>query len=121
MDSKKCSGEKLSKICITGMAATNATGHKLPIFIAGKVIKPRWFKKIKRLPCCFRNQEKNYMEETLFEEWVRYLEEKFASQEINVPLVINNCLVHHPFEIFKAIKLFFQPSNTTSKAKCIKV
>ena len=33
-------GEKLSKICIVNMAAVNAIGDKLPMFVIGKVKKP---------------------------------------------------------------------------------
>ena len=36
LKSEKCYGGKLSKICITGMAAANAMGNKLSMFIIGK-------------------------------------------------------------------------------------
>ena len=37
---EKCSGGKNSKDRQTGMAAANATGEKLPIFVAGKSKTP---------------------------------------------------------------------------------
>lgn len=35
---EKCVGGKHSKECITGLAATNAEGEKLPMFVIGKSI-----------------------------------------------------------------------------------
>ena len=40
LKSEKCYGGKLSKIRITGMAAANAMGNKLPMFIIGKAKNP---------------------------------------------------------------------------------
>ena len=36
LKSEKCSGGKLSKIRMTGMAAANAVGDKIPMFVIGK-------------------------------------------------------------------------------------
>ena len=49
LKSEKCSGGKLSKVRITGMAAANAVGDKIPIFVIGKTHKPRCFKNVKLL------------------------------------------------------------------------
>ena len=53
----------------------------------------------------------------LFEEWVRELDRKFASEGRNVALVIDNCPAHPHIEELKAIKLFLLPPNTTSKTQ----
>ena len=42
---QKCSGGKNSKLRLTGMAAGNAIGEKLPIFVIGKF----------KTPCCFKH------------------------------------------------------------------
>ena len=55
---EKCSGSKNSKIRLTGLAAANMIGEKLPMFVIGKSQKPRCFKHIKSLPCCYRAQKK---------------------------------------------------------------
>ena len=47
---KKCSRAKHSKICLTGLAAGNAYGERLPMFVIGKANKPRCFKGVKNLP-----------------------------------------------------------------------
>ena len=50
LKSEKCSGGKLSKVRITGMASANAAGDKLSMFIIGKARKSRCFKNVKFLP-----------------------------------------------------------------------
>ena len=56
LKTEKCSGGKHSKIRITGLAAANAVGNKLPMFVIGKTKNPRCFKNIKKLPCRYRSQ-----------------------------------------------------------------
>ena len=41
LKTEKCSGGKHMKIRITGLAAANAVGSKLPMFAIGKAKKPR--------------------------------------------------------------------------------
>ena len=69
LKSEKCSGGKLSKVCATGMASSNAAGDKLLMFFIGKARKPRCFKNIKFLPCRYRHQKKSWMDGISFEEW----------------------------------------------------
>ena len=107
LKSEKCSGGKLSKIRITGIAAANAVGDKVPMFVIGKSQKPRCFKNVKFLPCQYRNQKKSWMNGALFEEWVRELDRKFASEGRSIALVIYNCPAHPHIENLKSIKLFF--------------
>ena len=59
---EQCSGGKFSKVRLTGLAAVNATGEKLPMFVIGKAAKPRCFKNVKNLSCCCRSQNKSWME-----------------------------------------------------------
>ena len=42
-----CSSGKHSKVRLTGLAAGNATGEKLPLFAIGKSAKPRCFSGVK--------------------------------------------------------------------------
>ena len=105
---------KHSKIRITGLAAVNAVGSKLPMFVIGKAKKPRCFKNIKTLPCRYRAQKKSWMDGVLFEEWVRDLNKKFESEKRKVALIIDNCPAHPIIENLSHIKLVFLPPNTTS-------
>ena len=68
LKSEKCSGGKLSKIRITAMAAANAVGDKISMFVIGKSQKPRCLKNVKFLSCRCRNQKKSWMDGALFEE-----------------------------------------------------
>ena len=55
---QKCSGGKINKVRLTGMAAGNAIGEKLPMFVIGKPKTPCCFKRIKKLPCKYKWQRK---------------------------------------------------------------
>ena len=45
--SESCIGGKHSKVRLTGMAAANAVGEKLPMFVIGKSKKPRCFNEVR--------------------------------------------------------------------------
>ena len=111
---EKCTGGKHSKIRVTGLAAANINGDKLPMFVIGKSQKPRCFKNIKKLPCRSRGRKKSWMDSTLFEEWVRELDNQFEKENRKIALIINNCTAHPEIGGLKAMDLFFLPSNTTS-------
>ena len=110
---EKCSGGKNSKIRLTGLAAANMIGEKLPVFVIGKSQKPRCFKHIKSLPCRYRAQKKSRMNSELFEEWVKE-QEKLENEGRRVALIIDNCPAHPVIENLKSITLYFLPPNTTS-------
>ena len=78
---KRCSGVKHSKLRLTGMAASNALGEKIPMFVIGKSAKPRCFKHVRNLHCRYRSQTKAWMNGTLFEELLRDLDRKFEMHE----------------------------------------
>ena len=111
---EKCIGGTFSKVRLTGLAAANANGEKLPMFIIGKSKSPRCFKNLKQLPCRYRGQKKSWMDSDLFEEWVRELDRKFEQQNRKVVLIIDNCPAHPAIGGFKAIQLCFCPPNTTA-------
>ena len=114
LKTEKCSGGKHSKIRITGLAAANDVGSKLPMFVISKAKKPRCFKNIKTLPCRYRAQKKSWMDGVLFEEWVRDLHKKFESEKRKVAWIIDNCPAHPNIDNLSHIKLVFLPPNTTS-------
>ena len=71
---EKCTGGKRSKIRVTGLAPSNMNGDKLPIFVIGKLKKSRCFKRVKKLPCYYQRQNKNWMNSTLSENWIKELD-----------------------------------------------
>ena len=112
---ERCSGGKFSKVRLTGLAAANATGEKLPMFHIGKSAKPRCFKNVKNLPCRYRSQNKRWMDGNLFTEWVRQLDNKFVAEGRKIALIIDNCPAHPEIDNLQAVELIFLPPNTTSK------
>ena len=114
---ERCSGGKFSKVRLTGLAAANATGGKLPMFAIGKSAKPRCFKNVKNLPCRYRSQNKSWMDGNLFTEWVRQLGNKFVAVGRQIALIIDNCPVHPRIDNLQAVELTFLPPNTTSKTQ----
>ena len=111
---EKCSGGKYCKIRLTGLAAGNTYGERLPMFVIGKANKPTCFKGVRNLPSRFRAQCKSWMTAELFEEWVRELDRKFNAAKRKIALIIDNCTAPPHVEQFASIKLIFLPSNTTS-------
>ena len=75
---EKSTGDKHRKIRLTGLAAANVNGDKLPMFVIGKSNNPWSFKHVKIFPCRCRAQEKCWMDSQLFEEQVRELDDQFA-------------------------------------------
>ena len=104
---EKCSGSKNSKLWLTGLAAADMCGEKIPIFVTGKSNKPRCFKGIKSTPCpCrYRAQKKSWMDSELSEEWVREQGRKSVLEGRKVALVIDNCTTHLNIANLKSITL----------------
>ena len=59
LKNEPCIGGKQSKVRITGMAASNALGDKMPMFVISKSVKPHCFKGIKKKPCRYLAQKKS--------------------------------------------------------------
>ena len=114
---ERCAGEKFSKVRLTGLAAGNAAGEKLPMFVIGKAEKPRCFKGVTSLPCEYKTQRKSWMDSEILSDYVRKLDTKFDAQGRKIVLIIDNCPAHPNVDNLKAIQLAFLPPNTTSKTQ----
>ena len=114
---ERCAGGKFSKVRLTVLAAGNATGEKLPMFVIGKAEKPRCFKDVTSLPCQYKPQRKSWMDSEIFSDYVRKLDTNFDAEGRKIVLIIDNCPPHPNVDSFKAIQLVFLPSNTTSKTQ----
>ena len=107
LKSEKCIGGKHNKVCLTGMAAANAEGEKLPMFVIGKSVKPRCFTGVINLPCRYRAQKKSWMDSSSFEECVREQDRKFERQGRKIALIVDNSPAHQQIANLKAIHLVF--------------
>ena len=114
LKSEKCSGEELSKVWITDMAAVNAVGNKIPMFVIRKAQNPCCFKNVKFLPCGYRHQKK-LDGWVLSEERVRELDQKFLSAGRIVALVIDDCPAHPTQPTFQRWIKLFQGCGSTLK------
>ena len=76
---KNCVGGKYNKLCLTGVAASNAIGENLPIFVIGASKSPHFFKEVKHLPCRHRNQKKSWTDRLLYEKWIREIDRRFTA------------------------------------------
>ena len=97
-----------------GMAAGNAKGKSLPMFVIGKSKNSRCFKGVKRVPCCYRPKQKSWMSSELFEEWVKELQRNFGSEKRKIALIIDNCPAHPDVPVLEWVELIVLPPNTTS-------
>ena len=114
---EKCSGGKHSKIRLTGLAAGNAYGERLLMFVIRKANLPKRFEGVKNLPCRYRAQRKSWMTAELFEEWVRLLDRKFSAANRKIALIIDNCTAHPHVEQLDSIELIFLAPITTSNTQ----
>ena len=111
---QKCSVGKNSKVKLTGIATGNAIREKLPIFVIGKSKTPRCFKRIKNLPCKCKSQKKSWMDNKIFEEWVRKRDRTFRMEGRKIALLIDNCPAHPLVSDLTNVQLVFLPSNTAT-------
>ena len=89
-------------------------GDKLPMFVIVKSKAPRCFKNVTSLSCRYRSQKKSWMDNTLFEEWIRELDVKFQKENRKIALIIDNCPAHPTIADLSNVKLIFLSPNTTS-------
>ncbi|XP_065668047.1 tigger transposable element-derived protein 4-like [Hydra vulgaris] len=114
LKNEKCIGGKHSKVRLAGMAAVNAKGERLSMFVIGESKSSRYFKGVKNIPCCYRAQPKRWMSAELFKEWVKEIDLKFSFQKRKIALIVDNCSAHPNMHKIDCVELIFLPPNTTS-------
>lgn len=110
--SEKCHEGKYNNIKITGLAAANAIGGKLPMLVIGNASNPTCFNGIKTLPCRYRAQKNSCMDSEIFEEWVRELNTKFKAEKRKIALIVDDCPAHPNVAGLSHIQLLFLPPDT---------
>ena len=111
---------KSSKVRLTGLAASNALGEKLPKLVIGKSANPCCFKHITSLPCKYTNQAKSWMDSDIFTRWLKKLDRKMIAEGRKITMIVDNCSAHPHVEGVQAVELIFLPPNTTSKLQPLK-
>ena len=105
---------------LTGLAAGNAMGENLPVFVIEKSAKPRCFSGAKSLPCRYRAQNNSWMVGDLCTKWVKEVDMKYASQDRKSALIIDNFPAHPNADGLKALELISLLSHTTKGSLWIK-
>lgn len=111
-----CHGGKCSKDRLTVLLCCNMDGSdKLKPWVIGKYRNPRCFKNTRLLPCHYRSNRRAWMTCALFEEFLRYFDNKMGAQCRSVLLFLDNCAAHpKDLSFLRNVKLVFFPPNTTS-------
>lgn len=119
---KQLEGRKQNKERITMVVCTNGDGNdKFPLWVIGKYLNPRCFKHINRdnLGCQYRANQKAWMTQTLFLEWLQAFDQHVKDRK--VLLLLDNCSAHVPVgQLHNQINLrnttlHYLPPNMTSK------
>ena len=89
-------GLKTAKERITVLLACSATGEKLKPLVIGRSETPRYLKNMdkKSLPVLYRWNRKSWMTITIFEEWLRQINNKMKLQGRHILLLLDNCGAH---------------------------
>lgn len=117
---EKCHGGKHSKQRITVFLCTNMDGsEKLEPLVIGKSRKPRCFKNVRSLPLNYTFNKKSWMTGNIFENWLKNVDNKFASENRKILLFIDNCPAHPKgaVEHLRAVTVLYFPPNMTSKSQ----
>ena len=112
---ERCSGDKHSKVRLTGLAAGNATEEKLHLFAIKKSAKPPCFSGVKILSCRYRSQKKSWMDGHLFTKRLKEFDQKFAAQDRKIAFIVDNCPVHYIVDGLEAIELIFYHQTQRQK------
>lgn len=86
LKSEKRIGGKHNKVRLTGMAAANAEGEKLPMFVIGKSVKPRCSTGVINLHCRYRAQMEGMGSRTGQEIWAPRKKDCSDSWQLSRPL-----------------------------------
>ena len=100
------------------MVACNQDGSdKLPLLVIGKYARPRCLRNTNMdlLPVKYKSQRNAWMDNTLYEPWVREIDRRMKSAKRNILLIVDNCTAHVTVNGLTNTKVIFLPPNCTSK------
>jgi len=107
---KKASG-KHYKERITLLLCASNNGEKLPPMVIGYSKKPRWIRNIGMIIDCvvYKSSKKAWMTRIIFEEWLSFLNQEFATQKRKICLTLRVTWLFYfgYFEYFKICNLLF--------------
>lgn len=113
---EKCHGGKHAKDRVSIVVGASMIGEKLPLLVIGKSAHPRAFRN-KRVPLDYTHNSKAWMTGYIFQEYVRKIDKRMASNSRHIALIVDNCPSHVRVNNLHFVTLIFLPPNTTSKTQ----
>ncbi|XP_058067011.1 tigger transposable element-derived protein 4-like [Anopheles bellator] len=114
---RRCKDGNLPEQRLTIMCITNMNGsEKLPLLVVGNDKSVKCFSDVDLLPVIYRCNSKSWMTWVLFRDWMLILDRKFAAEQRNVLLFVEESSIH-PKSLqaeLKAINLHFLPANNSA-------
>ena len=118
--SDPCIGDKKSKDRLSILICTNMDGsEKEKLVVIGKFARPRCLKNVSHLPVTYLSNKKAWMTSSIFESWIKKLDNKMFAEGRKIILFVDNCSAHPPIDRLRAILMEFFPKNTTSRLQPI--
>jgi hypothetical protein len=109
----KCAGDKTSKQRITALFCCNKSGtEKRKILIVGKSAKPRCLKNCKSLPCIYKFNNKAWMTQIIFNDWLIDFDKEMKKKNRKILLLIDNCTPHNEPPKLDNIRVEYFPHNS---------
>ena len=93
------------------MAAANALGKKLPMFVIGKLAKPGVSLECGTFHGDIAQKIAGWIV-SFFEDWIRELDSKFEREGRKIVLIVDNFPAHSHVKDLKTIDLVFLPPST---------
>ncbi|XP_071513406.1 uncharacterized protein [Panulirus ornatus] len=101
---------------LTLMVAVNMDGsEKLPLLVIGQMKDPKASRNVETLPLPYEANDSAMMTSTIFEGWVRQLDEQYQNLNRNIVVLVDTCSAHPNLESLSNVQLTFLPPDTTSK------
>jgi hypothetical protein len=94
---------------------------KLKSLVIGKSKKPRCFGGVKSLPVIYEHNTKLWMTNSISEDWLHQIDQKFHSEKRKIILFVDNCPAHTTVTMkeLHAVKVVLLPLNTTTKLQSL--
>ncbi|XP_069157462.1 uncharacterized protein [Procambarus clarkii] len=100
---------------LTLMVAVNMDGsEKLPLVVIGQMKDPRAFHNVETLPLPYEANDSAMMTSSIFESWVRKLDEQYQNLNRNIVILVDTCPAHPNIDNLRCVQLAFLPKETTS-------
>ncbi|KAG7171500.1 Tigger transposable element-derived protein 4-like 1 [Homarus americanus] len=101
---------------LTFMVGVNMDGsEKLPLLVIGQMKDPRAVMDVDTLPLPYEANDSAMMTSSIFESWVRQLDEQYQNLNRNIIILVDSCPAHPHVDDLNSVQLIFLPKDSTSQ------